>query len=55
MRTSLRADLGNTTSVPFLQARRPLHYLEYFKKGVGIGAYGIEREVLASEGKLARR
>ena len=39
----------------FLQASRPLHYLVYFLKGVGIGAYGIERELLASEGKLARR
>lgn len=55
MRTSQRANLGNTTSVPFLQASRPLQYLEYFLKGVGIGAYGIERELLASEGKLSRR
>ena len=41
---------------PFtFQTARLLHYLVYFLMGVSVGAYGIERGVLASGGKLARR
>ena len=41
---------------PFaFQTSRVLHYLVYFLMGVTVGAYGIERGVLASGGKLARR
>lgn len=41
---------------PFtFQTARLLHYLVYFLMGVSLGAYGIERGILASVGKLARR
>src|SRR5262249_39824749 len=41
---------------PFVfQASRFLHYLVYFLIAVGIGAYGTQRGMLASEGKLAKR
>jgi hypothetical protein len=41
---------------PFaFQLSRPLHYAVYFFAGVGIGAYGIERGLLATDGMLARR
>jgi len=41
---------------PFgLQLSRPLHYAVYFFAGVGIGIYGIEKGLLASDGVLARR
>jgi hypothetical protein len=41
---------------PFgFQLSRPLHYGVYFFAGLGIGAYGIERGLLSSEGLLARR
>jgi hypothetical protein len=41
---------------PFsFQLSRPLHYAVYFVAGVGIGAYGIERGLLAADGLLARR
>jgi glucan biosynthesis protein C len=41
---------------PFaFQLSRPLHYALYFFAGVAIGACGIERGLLAAEGKLARR
>jgi len=41
---------------PFaLQLSRPLHYAVYFFAGLGIGIYGIENGLLASEGLLARR
>ena len=41
---------------PFtFQTSRLLHYLVYFLMGVSVGAYGIERGILASGGKLARR
>jgi len=41
---------------PFaLQLSRPLHYAVYFFAGVGIGAGGIERGLLAADGLLARR
>jgi glucans biosynthesis protein C len=44
-------DLG-----PFaFQLSRPLHYALYFFAGVGIGAGGIERGLLAADGPLARR
>jgi surface polysaccharide O-acyltransferase-like enzyme len=37
-----------------LQLSRPLHYAVYFFAGVGIGAYGIERGLLAADGILAQ-
>lgn len=41
---------------PFtFQTSRILHYLAYFLIAVGIGAIGVERGLLASDGKLARR
>ncbi|HWF92485.1 MAG TPA: aldo/keto reductase [Terriglobales bacterium] len=41
---------------PFaFQTARLLHYFVYFLTGVAVGAYGIERGILASGGKLARR
>jgi len=39
----------------FLQKSRALHYLVYFFAGVAVGAFGIERGLLAPDGKLARR
>jgi surface polysaccharide O-acyltransferase-like enzyme len=40
---------------PFaFQLSRPLHYALYFFAGVGLGAGGIERGVLAADGALAR-
>jgi acyltransferase-like protein len=41
---------------PFsFQLSRIMHYAVYFSSGVGVGAYGIERGLLASNGRLARR
>lgn len=41
---------------PFtFQTSRILHYLVYFLIGAGVGAYGVNRGVLAPDGKLARR
>jgi hypothetical protein len=41
---------------PFaLQLSRPLHYAVYYFAGLGVGAYGLERGLLAPEGMLARR
>ena len=41
---------------PFtFQTSRGLHYLVYFMLGVGVGAYGLGRGLLAAGGKLARR
>ncbi|HEY1709917.1 MAG TPA: acyltransferase [Rhizomicrobium sp.] len=37
------------------QTSRVLNYLLYFVVGIGIGAYGIRRGLLAPEGKLAQR
>jgi glucans biosynthesis protein C len=43
-------------SGPFaVQLSRPLHYAVYFFAGVGIGAGGISRGLLAVDGLLARR
>ena len=44
------------TSVgPFqFQSARLLHYAVYFLAGIGVGAYGIERGLLAPDGLLAR-
>jgi len=39
----------------FLQKSRALHYLAYFLLGVGAGAWGIDRGILARGSKLARR
>jgi peptidoglycan/LPS O-acetylase OafA/YrhL len=40
---------------PFaIQLSRPLHYAVYFFAGLGIGAYGYERGLLAPGGALAR-
>jgi peptidoglycan/LPS O-acetylase OafA/YrhL len=45
-----------TTFGPFaFQTSRPLHYLAYFLIAVGIGAWGLDRGLLAPDGKLARR
>jgi glucans biosynthesis protein C len=38
-----------------VQLCRPLHYAVYFFAGVGIGAGGIDRGLLAADGALARR
>jgi len=41
---------------PFtFQTSRGLHYFVYFLVGAGVGAYGLDRGLLAREGKLARR
>ncbi len=37
------------------QMSRPLHYLVYFLAGVGIGAYGLDRGLLSTEGGLGER
>jgi peptidoglycan/LPS O-acetylase OafA/YrhL len=37
------------------QTSRLLHYLAYFLVGAGVGAYGLDRGLLAPDGKLARR
>ncbi|MBV9074413.1 MAG: acyltransferase [Acidobacteria bacterium] len=37
------------------QTNRLFHYFVYFLLGISLGAYGIERGILASGGKLARR
>jgi glucans biosynthesis protein C len=37
------------------QLSRPLHYAVFFFAGFGIGAYGLERGLLAVDGSLARR
>jgi surface polysaccharide O-acyltransferase-like enzyme len=39
----------------FFQTSRILHYLIYFLIGVGIGAASLEHDLLARDGKLARR
>jgi surface polysaccharide O-acyltransferase-like enzyme len=39
----------------FFQTSRGLNYLLYFFVGAGVGAYGIDRGLLAPDGKLARR
>ena len=41
---------------PFsLQLSRPLHYLVYFFAGFAIGIHGLDRGLLACDGRLARR
>jgi Acyltransferase family len=41
---------------PFtFQTSRGLHYLVYFLLGAGVGAYGLDRGLLALDGKLSRR
>jgi peptidoglycan/LPS O-acetylase OafA/YrhL len=41
---------------PFaFQTSRLLHYAVYFLAGIGVGAWGLERGLLARDGKLARR
>jgi peptidoglycan/LPS O-acetylase OafA/YrhL len=39
----------------FFQTSRILHYLVFFLIAVGVGAYGLERGLLASDGNLTRR
>jgi peptidoglycan/LPS O-acetylase OafA/YrhL len=39
----------------FVQTARVVHYFVYFLLGIGLGAYGINRGLLAADGKLARR
>ena len=44
-----------TTIGPFqFQTSRIFHYAVYFFMGVGVGAYGVERGLLAPDGMLAR-
>jgi len=44
-----------TSIGPFqFQTARLFHYAVYFLAGIGVGTYGIERGLLASEGLLAR-
>jgi hypothetical protein len=44
-----------TSIGPFqFQTARLFHYAVYFLAGIGVGAYGIERGLLAPDGKLAR-
>jgi glucan biosynthesis protein C len=44
-----------TSSGPFsFQVSRPLHYLVYFFAGCAVGAYGLDRGLLAADGALAR-
>ena len=38
-----------------LQLSRPLLYAVYYVAGLGVGAYGLERGLLAADGMLARR
>lgn len=41
---------------PFsFQYSRPLHYLVYFLAGAGVGAYGLDRGLLAPDGWLVKR
>jgi glucans biosynthesis protein C len=41
---------------PFaIQLSRPLHYAVYYLAGLGVGAFGFERGLLAAGGSLARR
>lgn len=53
---SLIFDRAQWTSIgPFqFQTVRLFHYAVYFFAGIGVGAYGIERGLLAPTGKLAR-
>ncbi len=45
-----------TTFGPFtFQTTRLLHYFAYFAAGIALGAYGLERGVLAPGGRLAQR
>ncbi len=47
--------LGWTSIGPFqFQTARLFHYAVYFLAGIGVGAYGIGRGLLASDGILAR-
>jgi hypothetical protein len=39
----------------FFQTSRLLHYAVYFLAGAAVGAFGIQRGLLAPDGKLARR
>jgi peptidoglycan/LPS O-acetylase OafA/YrhL len=39
----------------FFQTSRIFHYLAYFLAGVAVGAYGLQRGLLAPDGTLARR
>jgi len=42
-------------SVFQFQSSRPLHYFVYFAIGAGLGAFGVQRGLLASDGRLAKR
>jgi hypothetical protein len=37
-----------------IQLSRPLHYAVYYFAGLGVGAFGLQRGLLAPDGKLAR-
>jgi len=48
--------LAWTAFGPFtFQTSRILHYLAYFLIAVGVGAWGVDRGLLATDGRLARR
>jgi surface polysaccharide O-acyltransferase-like enzyme len=47
--------LAWTSMGPFqFETARLVHYAVYFLAGIGVGAYGIDRGLLARDGKLAR-
>ncbi len=39
----------------FFQTSRFFHYAVYFLAGIGVGAYGLQKGLLAPDGRLARR
>jgi hypothetical protein len=55
----LRAVFGSESWAVFgpfsIQSSRALHYLVYFLGGVAIGQCGVDRGILARDGRLARR
>jgi peptidoglycan/LPS O-acetylase OafA/YrhL len=53
--TAIFGPVSWTSVGPFqFQTARLFHYAVYFFAGIGVGAYGIERGLLASDGALAR-
>lgn len=49
------AQIWTYWSIFQFQSARPLNYFLYFAFGVGLGAYGIRRGLLAFDGNLAKR
>ena len=50
----LRPDAWTSIGPFQFQTARLFHYAVYFLAGIGVGAYGIDRGLLAPDGKLAR-